>query len=532
MIMYKVMLVDDDYPMLEFLEKTVSWEELGYQVIHAEDDSKTAFEKAKADMPDLIISDITMPYMNGIELISRLKQVNDNLISVILSCHDEFLYAQQAIKLGVTDYFIKETITPEMITALLKKLKLRMDQDRVAALDQERKNNLFEMNQKVYREKAIQKLMANQNIDNEDWEKLFGVNFQRRRYIPVCCYIHQYNECMERFGSEDNLYTSIETSFRKVFKKQEILKFFTYKEHLFIILPDQEKIYHTQSLHSILTNILSDMGYDLKIDISFIMETKCSSSLDIIQKITHLLNKVNQLFYTKGNKVFLSSELNQEFINKDIYETYHHLSLDINNYIMSESVECLNRIEARWQSLLNEGYYHPTDIKRFVIRIVQDLQIKLKTLSYFRSDTTSDRLEELMSNIDNLKVLEKWFLSYVKAIGSKVKTLEQSTKRSEIIQAQKYVNLHINQKVTLEEVANYLHLNPSYFSRLYKKETNEGFIEYVTRIKMEKAKEMIETNVKTVEEVAFEFGYNNRSYFNKCFKNYFGVSPNEYRASH
>uniref|UniRef100_A0A942SWX8 Helix-turn-helix transcriptional regulator n=2 Tax=Neobacillus citreus TaxID=2833578 RepID=A0A942SWX8_9BACI len=99
----------------------------------------------------------------------------------------------------------------------------------------------------------------------------------------------------------------------------------------------------------------------------------------------------------------------------------------------------------------------------------------------------------------------------------------------DVLKAQKYVQTHLSEKISLKEVADHLHLNASYFSRMFKKEMGEGFIEYVTRMKMEKAIELLDHSVKSVEQIAFELGFESKSYFLKTFKNNYGFSPKSYK---
>ena len=101
---------------------------------------------------------------------------------------------------------------------------------------------------------------------------------------------------------------------------------------------------------------------------------------------------------------------------------------------------------------------------------------------------------------------------------------------SVIVKAQNYVANHMEEKISMESVASYLHLNPSYFSRIFKQGTGEGFIKYVTRMKMQEACRLLDTTNKTIEEIADQLGYENKSYFNKCFKSVLDVSPVEYRG--
>lgn len=245
---YKVVLVDDDAIVIEFLKKVIPWHDFGFQVVASFQDSSAALEYMLENPYDVLITDIGMPKLNGIELIGQLKKSNIHSYNVILSCHDEFTFAQQAIKLEAYDYILKESMEENNIIDLLKRLKKKLDQERY----------------------------SNQNV-----------------------------------------------------------------------------------------------------------------------------------------------------------------------------------------------------------------------------------------------------------IATKL--IEISTRNEDVLKAQKFVECHLEKKISLTEVAAHLHLNSSYFSRMYKKETGEGFVEYVTRMKMEKAVELLDQSIKSVEQIAYELGFESKSYFFKTFKRFYGLSPKSYK---
>ena len=157
-----------------------------------------------------------------------------------------------------------------------------------------------------------------------------------------------------------------------------------------------------------------------------------------------------------------------------------------------------------------------------------DLQLKFKSLQHFRSDYTLEVLHQSVLSAESLDQLLEMVASVLRSTFPVMDQVNQQHQRKEITEAQLYVIRSLGRRVSQEEVSDYLHLNPSYFSRLYKKETGETFMEFTTRTKMEKAKELIDQTSSTVEELAEKLGYENKSYFLKCFKAFTGFTPSEY----
>lgn len=166
----------------------------------------------------------------------------------------------------------------------------------------------------------------------------------------------------------------------------------------------------------------------------------------------------------------------------------------------------------------------PEAVKQFVFKLVLDIMIKLK----FNQQYTNEKLLKELGQLGNVLELRDWLIDFVIEAISLMEQISRQSKKVEIVNAQKYVQLQLGKKITLEEVADHLHLNPSYFSRLFKKETGENFIEYVKRMKMEKAKELLNDSDKTVDSIAQILGYDNKGYFVKLFKQHFGVIPSRF----
>ena len=137
--------------------------------------------------------------------------------------------------------------------------------------------------------------------------------------------------------------------------------------------------------------------------------------------------------------------------------------------------------------------------------------------------------DQLVQNVETFEHLQSLMTDILIKLMDRVDQIDATPKNEYILRAQLYIQSHLNEKISLKEVAALLHLNSSYFSRLFKKETGESFIEFVTRIKMEKAKELLDNSTKSVEQIAIEVGFDSKSYFFKTFKQQFGMSPKSYK---
>lgn len=372
--MYKVIVVDDDYPVLEYLA-TIPWSDLGYSVIGYFQDGYKALEQAKLEIPDVIITDIGMPKMNGIELIRSLKDLNSDIQSIILSCHDEFKYAQQAIKLSTFDYILKESMDAETLI------------DRVTRL-------------------------------------------------------------REKLDKENN--------------------------------------------------------------------------------VNQLTTLSNDSFYLEAGEIDQSG--NFEFTTNDIYTLYDEALQEFKSIVMQEDTKQLELVIDKWIVIIRGNRYPPIVVKEWVVKILLDLKLKLNSMQNFELNLPVKVLDHIINKVETIDQLEGILTSILLKMVTYMKEMNKLPKRSEIIKAQKYVAMNVHKKITLGEVAAHLHLNPSYFSRLYKQETGENFIDFVNNTKMERAKEILDSSNKSAEEISEMLGFENKSYFLKTFKKSIGLSPSEYRS--
>lgn len=220
------------------------------------------------------------------------------------------------------------------------------------------------------------------------------------------------------------------------------------------------------------------------------------------------------------------------FSGEDIYAEYGTLYAVINDDIaLNRNTELRVHVK-EWREWVASQKFHPNEVKECVLRLLMDLQMKTKQLLQSPLPITEEKLFSVVGDIETLEHLEQWLVQYLEELARKISMFSIKSKRSEVIKAQQFVISHVTEKITLEDMAGRLNLNASYFSRLFKRETNQNFIEYVNMLKLQKAKELLNQSEKTVEEISEYLGYANKSYFIKLFKREMGMRPSEYAAWH
>jgi two-component system, response regulator YesN len=534
-LMYKVMLVDDDYPVLELLSETIEWEQLGLKLQSTHENGASALQHALIEMPDILITDIGMPKMNGIELTKRIKEENPTIQVSMLTCHNEFEYARQALQLNVQEYLLKDTLNPEDLSAVLIKLKENLDKENEKKVREFKLKHIVEQNRESMKRDFLRKTIYQPIYDEKDWYEeasSLGIELKSRSYIPTLCFIQDYRSAKESFLSEDTLVFSIQNVIGEVLKEysnNSVHITHSMKES-FILFPYSSNLKSDCFGTAIecMKRIQKAILNTLNISLSFIIGGVFDSQNTFKVELNRLLQSTNQRFYM--GKYSIEKKQPESKLSEGLFSLYDQASVEIRQLIIEKDIDKVTHTLTKWTDLFQEKEYSSELVKDWVLKLLLDLKVKLKALQFFGVNYSDEVLHEEILGIDSLVELRGWLIKYFECLLSDVINARTQSRRKEVIEACKYVSINLEKKITLDEVANQLYLNSSYFSRLFKKEVGETFVEYVTKAKMNRAKELLEQTIDPVGKICERLGYDNQSYFIKVFKSYVGVTPIEFRG--
>nr|WP_309101600.1 response regulator [Fredinandcohnia onubensis] len=533
--MYKIVLVDDDVIVIEFLKRFIPWGDHGFKVVAHFQDSTLALDYLKEHAYDVLVTDIGMPKLNGIELIEQLKSYKKNAHHIILSCHGEFQFAQQALKLEVYDYILKETMEEESIIALLDRLKEKLDQDQIIRNEQFKVSKFLERNNLTLKSKFIEKLMKEQHIEKTGWwkeqEELLRIDFSQNYYTPVLCFIDHFQEAIKHYENETSLQFSINNLLEEALAKfEKNVQIFFIQSQFFILIPLKNSNSRDPQLNIEIAvkEIKKKIRTFLKVSITTVIGEQNVKEDHLIDNMRRLFENSDQRFYYQYDSInyFHPILYTQDSIFKDYVEISHR----IKEFILKDNKSKIEEYISQQLYKLKEKKYSPNSIKDWAIKLTIDIKLTLNTLKHFEAQSLGITIsDQHIQHVETFEHLESVLKDMCDKFIEQVKSIDLMTRNDDIIKAQKYVQIHIGEKISLKKVAAHLHLNSSYFSRMYKKETGEGFIEYVTKVKMAKARELLDHSIKSIEQIAFDLGFDNKSYFSKTFKKYYGMTPGEYK---
>ncbi|GAF65487.1 putative response regulator [Bacillus sp. TS-2] len=514
----KVLLVDDNYQMLEFIHDCIPWTEKGLEVIGLCENGFEALELARDHMPDIVLTDIDMPHMNGLQLIEEIRKLNPDIQSLIISCHDDFKYAQKALKLLVNDYMIKETIDPNSLMEALEKMIANITG----------KKSLVKQNKMLLKKQWLRELV-DASIHNEtEWiakSKRFNIDLENKSYIPVIGCVRNRNNMLKQFKSEELIMHKVDN-----LAKEGNMSGFIYDHYQmcwFIQDSNCIKVNMYDYIRDSLSKLQEDLEKNTGIKIAFIYSKPASTICELQKSIQKMTQIKHEWFYIEES-VCAIENIQGVFSTDNIFAHFPTIVDELKKLVYVEDKSIIERAVNNWIDLLKHHKFHPEVIKSWLNNILVTIQLNNPFVQ--SKNQYNDLFHSEINSIEHIEQLRDYVCHYIKGIIDYIQS-EGKSERHEIWEAKKYVETHINERITMEGVAQHLYMNSSHFSRIFKKETNETFIEYVTKLKMKKAVDYLKNTNKTVEEISYRLGYENTSYFIKLFKKTNVLSPLEYRKA-
>lgn len=534
--MLKVFVVDDEIWVCELIKKSIKWAELDLEVIGEANDGITAYNMIVEQHPDIVITDIRMPGLDGISLIKKLRESDINCNFIIISGYQNFEYAQNALKLGVEDYILKPVDEEELTDTLIRLRKHFLSSKEQVQKEENLKKLLTNSIEKLKEQFLLKLLFDNElnpmsleevnaeyqfkfkngyfnvlvfKIDHLDIEKtdrnLGNVVFNKiseiiKRGFESSCYEVFTLQCKSKlicvlnYPQENSVI--IENCLKKIFQetKTHVELFHSFNLTVGVGSIESELHFLKQSLDSALDSIKCRIieGVEKIINISKL----CYNDL----KITEIVSIEKEKQFICMIEVFNINELSQWL--KEVFATIFTIN-DINPCLVFDI--CYEIIELYFNTMKRLGF-----------------SIEEEYISRSRVYEDIDECKSINELLNYLLKLFNESLSFYYDLKQ-----SQSCKPVEI--AKSYVSKHYSETINLEDVAKLVYLNPSYFSDFFKKETGVNFSEYVINYRIEIAKELLKNIQYRIADVSEMVGYKDEKYFSKLFKKVVGINPAEYK---
>lgn len=507
--MIKVLLVDDDLLVRNYLKQLISWEQYGYVIVGDYKNGKEAYKAVYAeDTPDIIITDVCMPVMNGIDLIEELKKVGNQARIIVLSCHDDFQYVKRALQFGADEYILKNELTEKTLLDVLQKVSSGI----------------------VKSEKKPEDL---------NWLLSFGEKKLQQDFVTFLFSGYENNielgEYLEqlKINADFNYYEMILISSKK--KNQSIL-------------PD--------SFLSIGLDILRQGNYSLAVEFYGIQaEDWVLFLIDF--------HKVNNLVVEKETIRKISEKI--ESMSRDYF------SIEVEN-VTSGLIQkkkgffhCFFQLQCRMRAI-----FYGVNVREIEMNFREDqfkgLPYKCDEIITYLENCTlvknyESYVDQIIFDLKNLLVDPKLVFSWVNQIGERLleremiepsekvfygiedvrdilykygqcinsSQIDEDSVHPSICSAKEYIAQHYHENLSLNVISNAVYLSPAYFSALFKNEVGISFSKYLLKYRIEKVKGNLNKTTKKLKDIAEAAGFFDYQHFCKVFRVVTGKSPKQYR---
>ncbi len=531
--MLKTIIIDDEELIREGLQTIIDWKSLGYEIVGQAADGEEAIELIQNLLPDVIITDVRMPFMNGLELLEFIKPMLPNSFIIIISGHDEFQYAQKAIQLGAYDYLLKP-FDLDYFHKMLVKIKYEY------TLQKSSPKGLPDNHLYMLQSHFIEDLIYNK-INSDEIEKK-AADYKLKDFM--------HNHLLLIIVQLDNYHLSI-------------------AQHTFDEINDIHKQFYGQ-IHAV-TNSISNLytiegksgdcilclasksinklkehrnslALNLKKEIENAMNLTVTIAIsDICQGIDHLSDMYKQTLEICNYRFIAGSShiLYSEDVAKQNKVNFNYPQVGYDNekfisYIKAGNDEEITRyIDSLFNELITHGHNSSLFIIMFVTSIYVQILNLLNTMDYSMESIFANPLDIYRSLTASQNIMNtKNTLKDVSLKVSHYLSSNQTSKLSSLIRkAKSFIDLnYASPDLTLQSVAEHVNMGVCYFSSIFKQETDETFINYVTKVRIEKAKELLSTSKYKSYEVSYLVGYNNPTYFSTIFKKITGIPPSQYKG--
>lgn len=527
--MYKIMLADDEGIVIDSLKFIIEKEFGDACVVEYAKTGRSVIELAERFRPDLAIMDIQMPGINGIEAMREIRKSNQNVLFVVMSAYDKFDYAKEAIKLGVLEYITKPMERTRIISILRKGIGM-IDRER-----EKRSNDLLVKERletviPIIESGLIYDILLQEKFteDIENYKTILGFDKPCAYMMSIVCGDRQVgNHMTNAVGSSVKMqqhYQEVRACVKEYF---DCIVGTVMSNKLAVLVPcDRDKMDYNERIELIdkarelVRRMRGKTGISFRIGIG---------KAGVLQEMGGSYNEaLNALVMTTGS-VAHADDLP---IGCDYAGDYPiHLEKKLFDELEKgevDGVPATARTFFRWMAENNPDNVMSIRLKilEFVL-YAEQIAYKKGGMTYHFS-SRQDYLPTIMA-LDGLDALRDWFLNKMGHACQNILRKREEKAGSIIEMAEGYIKENFHRDISLDEVSRTVNISPYYFSKIFKEGTGKNFIEYLTNIRIERAKELLSTTEYSMKEICALCGYADPNYFSRSFKKNVGVTPTEYK---
>lgn len=535
---YSVLLVDDEEDVIQVIIKKINWEALGFSVMGYAHNGLEALEIAEEKQPDVVMTDIKMPYMDGLELSKRLKELYPTVKIIIFSGFDEFEYAKEAIRLEAEEYILKP-INAEELAQVFEKLHQALDKEFDEKQNINMLKNYYLESLPILKENFYTALIEGRVPRQEIAHEMMDYQIS----LDGPCYGVLLLHTSQSLSPQGINPVLITMSVRKLAEERLMerwnARFFTYLGDIVVIaqLRDAAELTeltdHCETLCRMVQHICNatvTIGIGKSVAELYLLPQSFAGAKDAVSY---------RVIYGRGKAINISEIAPEEHGQEGLHSTgaimkredqlrelFQSVRLDTEEKI-SERVDEFLEANAPMNPSIQDYHFFLMELVTEIYKFFNSNRVEMEKV-FQKEEDVYHRVQQM-----DLTELSHWLKDCLSRAQQLIQENRQDSTKSFVRRAMDYVaRNYSNQDLNVEHICDYLNVSAAYFSTVFKRETGKTFINYLTDYRMEKAVRMLLEEDEKTYIIAEAVGYSDPNYFSYAFKKKFGMSPSKYKVSH
>lgn len=523
--MLKAVLADDERKVILLLQKLIDWGKLGYEIVGTANDGIRALELVKKTQPQLLITDIRMPGCDGIELIRQARTIQPKIHFIIISGYSQFEYAQNALKYGVEDYLLKPLKKEELTSILLdirEKLGEETEMEYRLKKDEEKRQKMLFCLLKDYMGKQ-EKFLSAEQVNDE-----FGFHFAEGFYVAALIKPDISDAEKYQDGYRLLMQHSLEIARKEIKTVADESAAAILKEGIAVVLYCKQ--YQAVDMKQCFTKIRKEI--EKQRDLFWnIRVTVCMGN--IRAGMEQLTDSMREALWLCKDRICKNQIWREAALEDIAFEKRYQMDsarrkrfYDAAEYLNAEQFKL--ELQKSVRPILQDKKLNGQMVEDWFDEIVRACMFGMEQNGKIAESFFQQMKEGFWycADINEVVTLLEQYISEKLQQINKEKTVQEVRP---ITEAKKYMQENYQKPLRLEDVSGAVGFNATYFSSLFKKETGRNFTDYLTELRMNKAKELLREKDIMVSDVAEMVGYNDLKYFSRLFKKITGISPSDYK---
>lgn len=531
--MVKLVVADDEERVCRLIVALGNWEELGIQVVGTAANGIQALDLIRREKTDILITDIRMPGLNGLELIEKVREVSPDIKIMIISGYANFEYAQNALKQGVSDYLLKPINKDALNESLAKMVKqiedARMTDMAFRDIQNERREEMLKLRNMLLHDLKYDRSLS---LTEDILKEKYYLNVQPGVYQAIA--IKQDMGHDQRGSQNEAEHNKAELIWNKM--EEILLREVTKECYEFVAAVEGEYLYGIMNypprnsekvrkvVRSCFNQMLARNDYLGKTQISLGLGSAVKMAEEITDSYMTAGRALSERLLEGSGKILETDSSNGVLYEKKLVDKF---ARSMGTALQTLDVEEIkNSVSSLYNETMETPGVHGWEILEMIWQCGSIFIMRLDVAD------KADLQEEFRNKCDNcttVNALFSYLLDFMLAKVNQMLLLREEDSVRPVRLAKQYIHNHYQEQITLEEVSEYVGLTPAYFSVMFKKETEIGFAKYLINERIEGAKDLLRETTFSVAEVCRKVGYNDPKHFTRLFEKNVGVKPAVYR---